>query len=109
MTLRWQERLTSLWAPVSFLALALIPYLLLVELWRASAQWALPAMRYFGALMAAYFVGLLAVRLLWRRFAELRAARHEAREQLSELRTLLERARTLAPATRVKISEEGRA
>ncbi len=82
--LRWRELLTSLWAPLSMLGLAFIPYLLVIEHSPASAAWAQPAMQYFALAMLAYWVGLVAFRLASPRERTLRRLRHEARELLSE-------------------------
>ena len=79
------DLLTSLWAPVTALALALIPYLLVVELHPPSASWAEPAMRWLGFLCLVWFFGLLAWRLVARRPSVLRHLRHEAREATADV------------------------
>jgi len=79
-----QDLLTSLWAPVTALAVALIPYLLVVELHPPSASWAEPLMRWFGFLCFLWFLGLLAFRLGARRASTLRRLRHEAREATAD-------------------------
>jgi len=79
-----RDLLSSLWAPVTALAVALIPYLLVVELRPASASWAAPAMRWLGFLCFLWFAGLIAFRLLARRSSTLRRLRHEAREATAE-------------------------
>jgi len=84
-----RDLLSSLWAPVTALALALIPYLLVVELHPPSASWAAPAMRGLGLLAFLWFVGLLAFRLVARRANHLRRLRHEAREAMAELDGML--------------------
>ena len=80
-----RDLLSSLWAPVTALALALIPYLLLVELYRPSAAWAEPAMRGFGLFTFLWFVGLLVLRVVAREPTRLRRLRHEAREATAEV------------------------
>ncbi len=85
---RWlyaRDLLSSLWAPVTALAVALIPYLLVVELRPPSASWAEPGMRSLGLACVVWFFGLLAWRLGARRAARLRRLRHEAREAMSEV------------------------
>jgi signal peptidase I len=79
------DLLTSLWAPVTALALALIPYLLVVELSPPSASWAEPAMRGFGFACLVWFFALLTWRLFARRPSMLRRLRHEAREATADL------------------------
>lgn len=89
--LRWRELLTSLWAPLSLVGLAFIPYLLIIENAPAAAAWAKPAMQYFGLAMFAYYVGLLVFRLVSPRERTLRKLRHEARELLAEDERILRR------------------
>jgi signal peptidase I len=79
------DLLSSLWAPVTAIALALVPYLLVVELHPPSASWALPAMRFLGLLCVVWFFGLLVFRLAARRASRLRQLRHEAREATAEV------------------------
>ncbi len=101
---RWlsaRDLLSSLWAPVTALALGLIPYLLVVELHPPSASWAEPGMRLFGLGCLAWFLGLLVWRLAARRAARLRRLRHEAREATSEVDGAL-RARGPKIETRVR-------
>jgi signal peptidase I len=80
-----RDMLTSLWAPVTLVALALIPYLLVVELHPPSASWAEPAMRTLGLVCLLSFAGLLAFRLGARRASRLRQLRHEAREATADV------------------------
>jgi signal peptidase I len=80
-----RDVLSSLWAPVTALALALIPYLLVVESHPPSAAWAEPLMRWLGLLSLLWFSGLLVWRLVARRSSELRRLRHEAREATSDV------------------------
>jgi len=79
------DLLSSLWAPVTALALALIPYLLVVELHPPSGSWAVPAMRRLGFVCLLWFGGLLVWRLGARRASRLRQLRHEAREATAEV------------------------
>jgi signal peptidase I len=79
------DLLSSLWAPVTALALALIPYLLVVELHPPSASWAEPLMRRLGFLCVLWFFGLLVWRLGARHSSKLRRLRHEAREATSDV------------------------
>lgn len=101
--LHWLDLASSLWSPITVLALALIPYLVLIESFPSVAPGALPVMQGFGLLMVAWFVGLVVWRTVDRRRTEARRLRHEARELNSEL------ARGLAhvhdPATRERLVE----
>jgi signal peptidase I len=83
--LHWLDLATSLWSPITVLALALIPYLVLIESFPSTAQGALVVMQGFGLLMVAWFLGLVAWRTADRRGSEARRLRHEARELNSEL------------------------
>jgi len=76
---------TSLWSPITVLALALIPYLIIIESFPSTAAAALPVMQGFGLLMVAWFVGVLVWRSVDRRGATLRRLRHDARELTGEL------------------------
>ncbi|HUM12970.1 MAG TPA: signal peptidase I [Myxococcaceae bacterium] len=83
--LHWFDLATSLWSPITVLALALIPYLVLIESFPSTARWALPVMQGFGLLMVAWFVGLLVWRTVDRERTALRRLRHDARELTGEL------------------------
>ncbi len=101
-----RDLLSSLWAPVTALALALIPYLLLVELYPASARWAAPAMRGLGLLAFLWFVGLLVFRLTAKHASRLRRLRHEAREATGEVDAALRaRGAKIDPRTRERLVE----
>jgi signal peptidase I len=82
--LMWRQLLTSLWAPLSLVGLAFIPYLFLIESLPTTASWARPAMQYFGSAMFFYWVGLLGWRLVSKRERTLRTLRGEARELFHE-------------------------
>src|SRR5208283_5706163 len=87
-------------------ALALIPYLLLVELYPASASWASPAMRGLGLLAFLWFVGLLVFRLTAKHASRLRRLRHEAREATGEVDAALRtRGTKIDPRTRERLVE----
>jgi signal peptidase I len=91
--LRWRERLTSLWAPITLLGLAFIPYVLLIQLAPGTAGWAQPLMQWFALLLLLAFVALLGFRLVSARERQLRTLRREARELMAEIDVLLARAR----------------
>ena len=83
--LHWFDLATSLWSPITVLALALIPYLIVIESFPSTARAALPVMQGFGLLMVAWFAGLFLWRTIDRRGSELRRLRHDARELTGEL------------------------
>jgi signal peptidase I len=83
--LHWFDLATSLWSPITILALALIPYLVGIESFPSTAPAALPVMQGFGLLMVAWFVGLLVWRTADRERTALRRLRHDARELTGEL------------------------
>ncbi len=83
--LHWFDLATSLWSPITVLALVLIPYLIIIESFLSTAAAALPVMQGFGLLMVAWFVGVLVWRTADRRGATLRRLRHDARELTGEL------------------------
>jgi signal peptidase I len=89
--LLWRDLLTSLWAPVSVLGLAFIPYLLVIEFVPSSAAWAQPAIQYLALLLLVAFVALLAWRLISPRERTLRQLRQEARDLIAENERILKR------------------
>ncbi|MCP3099595.1 signal peptidase I [Myxococcus sp. K15C18031901] len=82
--LAWRERLTSLWTPPVLVALACVPYTLVVQYAPPAAAWAQPAMKGFGLVMVAYFLALLVFRNLSAKERALRPLRYEAGELLEE-------------------------
>jgi signal peptidase I len=85
--LQWLDLATSLWSPITVLAMALIPYMVVIESAPRTAPRALPLMQGFGLLMVAWFFGLLLWRQVDRRGSALRKLRHEARELTDEVGT----------------------
>jgi len=83
--LHWLDLATSLWSPITVLALTLIPYLIVIESFASTAPVALVLMQRFGLLMVAWFVGLLVWRTVDRKGTGARRLRHDARELTSEL------------------------
>ncbi|HET9155958.1 MAG TPA: signal peptidase I, partial [Myxococcaceae bacterium] len=83
--LHWFDLATSLWSPITVLALALIPYLIVIESFPSTAAAALPVMQGFGLLMVVWFVGLMVWRTVDKRRFGLRHLRHDARELTGEL------------------------
>jgi len=87
----WLLALTSLWAPITVLGIALLPYMALIELSPASATWAVSAMQGFGVLMFVWFLALIPLRLIPSGFVRRRKARQEAHEVTHEVGLLLRR------------------
>jgi signal peptidase I len=83
--LHWFDLATSLWSPITVLALGLIPYLIIIETFSSTATAALPVMQGFGLLMVAWFAGVLVWRTVDRQGSTLRRLRHDARELTGEL------------------------
>ncbi len=78
---RWFDRLTSLWAPVTVLALVFLVYLVIVESLVCSYPWLLPPMQAFGALCFFWWAGLV----IWGRAARMASRRRKARTFAEEL------------------------
>ncbi|MFY0522384.1 signal peptidase I [Archangium gephyra] len=89
--LLWRELLTSLWAPLVILGLALIPYIILIEFVPPSADWAQPLLQGLAGLMLLYFGGLLVLRFALPKQSRLRHLRHEARELIGEIERIHKR------------------
>ncbi|MBU8897038.1 signal peptidase I [Corallococcus sp. H22C18031201] len=94
----WREMLTSLWAPLSLLGIAFVPYVTLIEVAPSTAGWAQPAMKGFGLLMVAYFVALLIWRNVSPKEKAIRQLRHDARELIAEDERILARVQGKVPA-----------
>ncbi|MDP1915203.1 MAG: signal peptidase I [Myxococcales bacterium] len=82
---RWIERLKSLWAPVTVLALVFLVYLTIVEFSVCTYTWLQPVMKVFGLACVLWWAALVGLRYLWRSWEARRMARHEAEELLSEV------------------------
>ncbi|MDP3503040.1 MAG: signal peptidase I [Myxococcales bacterium] len=82
---RWVERLKSLWAPVTVLALVFLVYLTIVEFSVCTYTWLQPVMKVFGLACVLWWAALVGLRYLWRTWEARRMARHEAEELLSEV------------------------
>ncbi|MDX2014245.1 MAG: signal peptidase I [Myxococcaceae bacterium] len=80
---RWIERLKSLWAPVTVLALVFLVYLAIVETSVCTYLWLQPIMKAFGLACVLWWAVLVVLRYAWREWEGRRLARHEAEELLS--------------------------
>lgn len=87
----WREAMHSPWTPVVFFALALLPYIALIELHTPAHLWARPALKLFGLAMFSWVVGLHAWRTASASYRRALRLRHEAREAQHEAAHLLAR------------------
>lgn len=92
---RWVERLKSLWAPVTVLALVFLVYLTIVEA-RVCAYVGLQfPMKVFGLLCVLWWAALVGLRYLHKPWERLRLARHEAEELFGEVENAANKHRAL--------------
>lgn len=103
----WFDILTSLWAPITTLGLVFLPYLVMIGLWRPSAEVGQVLMRSFALLMLLWFLALILWRILRSADGHRRKVRHESRELVGELSELLGRVGDKVPAAiRAKVVEQ---
>ncbi len=102
-----QETLSSLWAPITFFGLALVVYIIVVEMHTASYAWAQPLLKDLGLGALLWFVGLLGWRLAVPGPKRLRRLRRDGRELCQELASLLrQHGARLDPKVREKLVEQ---
>ena len=82
---RWEDRLTSLWAPVTVLACVFLLYLIIVESADCSYLWLQPPMQGVAALTFLWWAGLVVARFAARNWNARRLARTSAEELLGEV------------------------
>ena len=105
--LHWRQMLTSLWAPLTLVGLAFIPYLFLIEYVPSSASWAKPLMQYFALAMFLSWVALLTWRAASPRERMLRKLRAEARElELESARIFQRFPSKVTPQAAERITEQ---
>ncbi len=86
---RWHDRLVSLWAPVTVLALVFVGYLTIVESLVCTYLWLQPLMQGLGLLCFAWWVVLLIMRTpLAKTWNGAREARYRAEEILTEVEAI---------------------
>jgi signal peptidase I len=86
---RWHDRLVSLWAPVTVLALVFVGYLTIVESLVCTYLWLQPLMQGLGLLCFAWWVVLLVMRTpLAKTWNGAREARYRAEEILTEVEAI---------------------
>ncbi len=102
---RWVDRLLSLWAPVTVLALVFVGYLTVVESVVCTYLWLQPVMQGLGLICFFWWVALLLLRTpLGKKWDQPRAARYLAEEVLSEAEQLVKKARErLKPDERAQL------
>ncbi|HEX4621867.1 MAG TPA: signal peptidase I [Myxococcaceae bacterium] len=105
--INWEQRLLSLWAPVTVFGIAFAFYIAVVELHTSSYGWAQQILRGFGLLMLAWFVGLLASPAFLKNLHRLKRLRHAAGELQTEVNELLARYREkIDPKVRERLVEQ---
>ncbi len=82
---RWEDRLTSLWAPVTVLACIFLVYLIIVESADCSYLWLQPPMQGVAAITFIWWVVLVVARFAARNWNVKRQARASAEELLTEI------------------------
>jgi len=82
---RWHDRLTSLWAPVTVFGLIFLVYLVIVETWVCSYLTLQPVMKALGLLAFIWWVALVVMRFAWRSWDRARKARLQAEEVMHDL------------------------
>jgi signal peptidase I len=87
----WEQRLLSLWAPVTVFGMVFVLYIALVEFDTPAYLWARPIMRGFGLLMLAWFVVLALLAIVPNPLNKLKKLRHAAQELQDENNALLAR------------------
>ena len=91
---RWHDRLVSLWAPVTVLAIVFLVYLVIVESVVCAYLWLQPGMQAVGLLCFGWWLVLLVMRTpLARKWNEAREARYRAEEILAEVEALATKGR----------------
>ena len=98
--LRWEDRLTSLWAPVTVLALVFLVYLIIVELADCSYLWLQPPMQLLAGVTFLWWAGLVIARIVARRWSSRRIARGTAEELLSEVEKVISKNQAEVPPKR---------
>ncbi len=86
---RWHDRLVSLWAPVTVMALIFVVYLTVVETAVCTYLWLQPVMQFIGLLCFGWWACLVVLRFgVARKWNEARQARYQAEEALAEVDAL---------------------
>ncbi|MEW5740462.1 MAG: signal peptidase I [Myxococcota bacterium] len=90
---RWHDRLVSLWAPVTVLALVFLVYLVIVESVVCTYLWLQPLMQGVGLLCFFWWAALVVARYTLRKWDRARKARYHAEEVLSHVESATDKHR----------------
>jgi len=91
---RWHDRLVSLWAPVTVLAIVFLVYLVIVETSVCTYLWLQPPMQVVGQLCFLWWLVLVVMRTpVAKKWNEAREARYRAEEILAEVEALATKGR----------------
>jgi signal peptidase I len=82
---RWHDRLVSLWAPVTALALVFAVYLVIVESAVCTYLWLQPVMQGVGVVCFAWWAALVLARVVLRGWDAARKARYHGEEVLAQV------------------------
>lgn len=82
---RWHDRLVSLWAPVTVLALIFFVYLAIVESVVCTYLWLQPVMQAVGLICFFWWAALVVARYTLRKWDAARKARYQAEEVLAHV------------------------
>lgn len=92
---RWHDRLVSLWAPVTVLAIVFVAYLTVVESLVCTYLWLQPLMQGVGLICFAWWAVLVVMRTpVAKKWNTAREARYRSEEILAEVEQVAKRART---------------
>ncbi len=87
--LRWKDRLSSPWAPITVLFVVFLVYLTVVESSVCTYPWLMPVMQTVGAICFWVWAGLVVARQVFRKWIGAIKARTIAEELLSETESLV--------------------
>jgi signal peptidase I len=90
---RWHDRLVSLWAPVTVLALIFLVYLIIVESVVCTYLWLQPVMQGVGLVCFVWWAALVVARFTLRRWDRARKARYRAEEVLAHVESVTDKHR----------------
>jgi signal peptidase I len=91
--IRWADRLTSLWAPVTVLACIFLVYLIIVESADCAYLWLQPPMQGLAGLAFLWWAALVVARFAARGWNARRLARIDAEELMTEIEPVINKHR----------------
>jgi len=102
----WEERLFSLWCPVTVFGLVFAVYICIVEADTCAYLSLQTPLKMFGLVCLAYWAALLAAGQVWGPFKAMRKARREAEELLGEVEEVMgKRSASIPEKAREEITE----